>query len=125
GGPRPARATGRRRRGRGRRAAQLGRGRARDGRAARRAADSAGGGGRMTGAGSALRARRVDPGLPTLAAALDPAIAGRELAAAIPALAGLRVDAVRLLRHRPGRRAVIAYEGEAGRPARPVSLVAK
>jgi aminoglycoside phosphotransferase (APT) family kinase protein len=67
----------------------------------------------------------TDPGLPTLAAALDASVAERELAAAIPALQGLRVHEVRLLRHRPGRRAVLAYEGEAGRPPRPVALVAK
>lgn len=51
-----------------------------------------------------------DPALPTLAAALDPGVVGPALAD-LPALAGAGpLAAIRVVRHKPGRRCVLAYD---------------
>ncbi|MEZ5101800.1 MAG: phosphotransferase [Thermoleophilia bacterium] len=51
-----------------------------------------------------------DPALPTLAAALDPGVVGPALAS-LPALDGAGpLVAIRVVRHKPGRRCVVAYD---------------
>jgi Phosphotransferase enzyme family len=58
----------------------------------------------------------ADPQLPTLPAALDPAVVAAELEAALPQAGSLRVDAIRVVRHKPGRRCLVEYDVEvAGR----------
>lgn len=56
----------------------------------------------MTRPGDAVGPEIVDPGLVGLATALDPAAIGARL--------GVEVHAVRMLQHKPGRRAVVGYE---------------
>ncbi|MGI3212338.1 phosphotransferase [Roseovarius tibetensis] len=59
----------------------------------------------------APRRRRVDPALPELDDALDPAKAGPALAAAMGhAARDVRMTEPRLLRHKPGRRALVRYD---------------
>jgi len=61
-----------------------------------------------------------DPALPTVARALDPREAQHQLGRRLPRLAGhdgfARVHAIRVTRHRPGRRCVIEYDLEVERP---------
>lgn len=51
----------------------------------------------------------VDPGIPQLPRALDPATAGPALQAALGSGAYRGLTAARLLRHKPGRRALVEY----------------
>jgi tRNA A-37 threonylcarbamoyl transferase component Bud32 len=55
-----------------------------------------------------------DEAMPTLALALDPAAAQREFKRGLPRLAGkdgqVRLKSIRVLRHKPGKRCVIAYD---------------
>jgi hypothetical protein len=70
----------------------------------------------------------ADPELPTLPAALDPAVVADELAAALPRAGALRVDAIRVVRHKRGRRCLVEYDVElTGRDGSPeaVSLLGK
>jgi len=56
-----------------------------------------------------------DPELPTLALALNPTEAKHELKRGLPRLSGdgvLRVKAIRVTRHKPGRRCVVEYQVE-------------
>jgi hypothetical protein len=57
---------------------------------------------------------RNDPALPTVALALDPELARSELKRRLPRLIGkgrpLRLKAIRVTRHKPGRRCVIEYD---------------
>src|SRR5207253_2605996 len=57
---------------------------------------------------------RADSSMPTLALALDAAIAKEELKRHLPRLSGkdgkLRLKAIRVIRHKPGRRCVVEYE---------------
>lgn len=73
-----------------------------------------------------------DPALPSLAKALHPDEAAAIVARACPELTAargrLRFFMARVLRHKPGRRCVIEYQGEVerdGGPPTPVSLVGK
>jgi hypothetical protein len=73
-----------------------------------------------------------DPALPTIALALDPKEAQRQLGRRLPRLTGpegfARVRAIRVTRHKPGRRCVIEYDLEVERPEAPtehVTLVGK
>lgn len=56
----------------------------------------------------------ADPALPTLAAALDPLQAKKEFKRRLPVLSGrngkLRLQAIRVTRHKPGRRCVVEYD---------------
>ena len=72
-----------------------------------------------------------DQDLPTLALALDPAIARREFKRSLPRLSGngkLRLKAIRVTRHKPGRRCVIEYDlivERADAPRQRVTLIGK
>lgn len=56
----------------------------------------------------------LDPELPALALALDPIRAQEELTR-LPALAGTAIEEIRVVRHKPGRRCLVAYDlGDAG-----------
>ena len=60
-----------------------------------------------------------DPALPTLAAALDPDVARHEFKRRLPRLSGdgrLRLREIRVVRHKPGKRAVVEYDVEVLRP---------
>ena len=63
---------------------------------------------------------RVDPELPTLAAALDFETARHEFKRRLPRLSGesgkLRLKAIRVTRHKPGRRCVVEYDVTVRRP---------
>jgi len=56
---------------------------------------------------------RADPALPELALALDPAIARHELRRGLPKLSGTdaiaRLEHIRVIRHKPGKRCVVEY----------------
>jgi len=62
----------------------------------------------------------VDPALPTVARALDPSVVATEFKRGLPRLAGEdgRVDlkAIRVIRHKPGKRCVILYDVRVERP---------
>ncbi len=60
-----------------------------------------------------------DPALPSLALALDPEVARHEFKRRLPRLSGdgrLRLKAIRVVRHKPGRRCVVEYDVELLRP---------
>jgi hypothetical protein len=65
----------------------------------------------------------ADPGLPTLAAALDPVEAKGEFKRRLPRLSGetgrLRLQAIRVTRHKRGRRCVVEYDVQVERPPSP------
>ncbi len=68
----------------------------------------------------------ADHDLPTLAAALDPEIARHEFKRRLPRLSGtgrLRLKAIRVTRHKPGKRAVVEYDVEVERGDRSRELV--
>lgn len=73
----------------------------------------------------------ADQELPTLAAALDTGIARHEFKRRLPRLSGngrLRLKAIRVTRHKPGKRAVVEYDVEVDRPDRAretVTLIGK
>lgn len=73
----------------------------------------------------------VDKDLPTLGAALAFETARHEFKRRLPRLSGegkLRLKAIRLTRHKPGRRAVVEYDVEVKRPEMPqhrVTLIGK
>lgn len=61
----------------------------------------------------------ADPALPTLALALNPALARHEFKRRLPRLSGdgkLRLRAIRVVRHKPGRRCIVEYDVELRRP---------
>lgn len=63
----------------------------------------------------------TDPALPTLAPALDPAEAARRVPRRLARLAGdnpIRLLGARLVRHKPGKRAIVEYEVEVDRGVR-------
>lgn len=69
-----------------------------------------------------------DRGLPTLDEALDPSRAADRLAGAASCDGlhhGLALSMVRLLRHKPGRRALIEYTGVSSTTGEPLSLLGK
>jgi len=66
---------------------------------------------------------RADASLPFAAAALDPAMAQCVLAQALDHPAALRLDAIRVLRHKAGRRCLIAYD--AALNGEPVTVLGK
>ena len=73
-----------------------------------------------------------DAELPTLALALNPAVARNEFRRRLPRLSGtegkLRLRAIRVTRHKPGRRCVLEYDVEVRRPDlphHPVTLIGK
>ncbi|MBI3848742.1 MAG: phosphotransferase [Verrucomicrobia bacterium] len=64
----------------------------------------------------------ADAALPTVAIALDPARAKSEFKRRLPKLSGdgrLRLKAIRVTRHKPGKRCVIEYDVEVDRPDLP------
>jgi hypothetical protein len=65
----------------------------------------------------------ADKSMPTLAAALDPVEARKEFRRRLPRLSGkdgrLRLQAIRVIRHKPGRRCVVEYDVEVERPNLP------
>jgi glycosyltransferase involved in cell wall biosynthesis len=69
----------------------------------------------------------ADPELPTLALALDPVEARAEFKRRLPRLSGangkLRLKAIRVIRHKPGRRCVIEYDVRVQRPDLPAETV--
>ena len=73
-----------------------------------------------------------DPALPTLAIALDPAQAKKEFKRRLPDLSGaagkLRLQAIRVTRHKPGRRCVVEYDVLLDRPGMapfPLTIIGK
>lgn len=61
----------------------------------------------------------ADPALPTVAAALDPVRAAAEFKRHLPRLSGdgrLKLKAIRVVRHKPGKRCVIEYDVKVKRP---------
>ena len=67
-----------------------------------------------------------DAKMPTLAHALNPVEAQRRFKRRLPKLSGegqLRLLAIRVTRHKPGRRCVIEYEVEVNRPDAPKAIV--
>ncbi|HTL56091.1 MAG TPA: glycosyltransferase [Candidatus Limnocylindrales bacterium] len=73
-----------------------------------------------------------DSALPTLALALDPVEARNELKRRLPRLSGengrLRLKAIRVARHKPGRRCVVEYDvrvERSGKPPERVTLIGK
>jgi len=73
----------------------------------------------------------ADPALPTLRLALDPEVARREFLR-LPRLSGrpggcLRVSAIRVLRHKPGKRCLVEYdvEVERGRVVDALTIIGK
>ncbi len=73
-----------------------------------------------------------DPALPALAFALDPQIARKEMKRGLPRLTGenslVRLQAIRVVRHKPGRRCVVEYDVNIERPDSPsetVTLIGK
>jgi len=61
----------------------------------------------------------ADVGLPTVMAALDPAIAASQFKRRLPKLSGegrLKLKAIRVVRHKPGKRCVLEYVVEVRRP---------
>jgi hypothetical protein len=74
----------------------------------------------------------ADPGLPSLARALDPTLVRRRFKRGLPLVSGgdgfVRPRAIRVTRHKPGRRCVIEYDVEVerpGAPPEPLTLVGK
>jgi hypothetical protein len=74
----------------------------------------------------------LDPGLPSLPRALDPALVQRRFKRRLPLVSGpdgfVRPRAIRVTRHKPGRRCVIEYDVEVerpGAPPEPLTLVGK
>lgn len=74
----------------------------------------------------------ADREMSTLALAIDPVVAQRQLGRGLPRLAGqhgfVRVWAIRVTRYKPGRRCVIEYDVEVERPGYPaehVTLIGK
>jgi glycosyltransferase involved in cell wall biosynthesis len=69
----------------------------------------------------------ADPELPSLAFALDPVEARAEFKRRLPRLSGvngkLRLKAIRVIRHKPGRRCVIEYDVRVERPDLPTETV--
>jgi len=69
----------------------------------------------------------ADPELPTLALALNPVEAKEEFKRRLPRLSGangkLRLKAIRVIRHKPGRRCVIEYDVRVQRPDLPTETV--
>jgi glycosyltransferase involved in cell wall biosynthesis len=69
----------------------------------------------------------ADPALPTLAVALNPTEAKEEFKRRLPRLSGangkLRLKAIRVIRHKPGRRCVVEYELRVQRPNLPAESV--
>jgi len=68
----------------------------------------------------------LDKDLPTLALALDPEIARREFKRRLPGLSAertLRLRAIRVTRHKPGRRCVVEYDAKVRRQNVPDQLV--
>ena len=69
---------------------------------------------------------KADPALATLEFALDPLVAKREFKRRLPVLSGdgrLRLKAIRVVRHKLGRRCVVEYDVEVERPDMPVHEV--
>ncbi len=68
-----------------------------------------------------------DPGLPALARALDPGLVWRRFKRGLPLVCGpdgfVRPRAIRVTRHKPGRRCVIEYDVEVERPGAPPELL--
>lgn len=63
-----------------------------------------------------------DRDLPSLALALDPEVARHECKRRLPRLSGegrLRLQSIRVIRHKPGRRCVVEYDVEVLRPGEP------
>jgi len=74
----------------------------------------------------------VDPALPTLPSALDPAEAAAQLKRRLPRLSGkdgkLRLKAIHVIRHKPGRRCVVRYDVRIqlpGQPDEPTAIIGK
>ncbi len=73
----------------------------------------------------------VDPALPTVGAALDPELAAAEFKRHLPRLSGdgrLKLNAIRVVRHKPGKRCVIEYDVKVKQPGkvdRPVTVIGK
>ena len=67
----------------------------------------------------------ADPDMPFLADALDARRAGPMLAAALANGGDLGLRATRLIRHRPGRRALVEYELAGADPSEPVRVIGK
>ena len=69
----------------------------------------------------------ADPALPSLALALDPVEVRRAFRRPLPRLAGhdgaVQVRAVRVTRHKPGRRCVVEYDVAVERPGAPPEVV--
>jgi glycosyltransferase involved in cell wall biosynthesis len=69
----------------------------------------------------------ADPELPSLALALDPVEARAEFKRRLPRLSGengkLRLKAIRVIRHKPGRRCVIEYDVRVERPDLPTETI--
>ncbi len=68
----------------------------------------------------------ADKSLPTVASALDPEQAAAELKRHLPKLSGegrLKLKAIRVIRHKPGKRCVIEYEVKAKKPDCPDELM--
>jgi len=68
----------------------------------------------------------LDRDIPSLSLALDAAVARREFRRRLPRLSGagkLRLKAIRVVRHKPGRRCVAEYVAEVNRPGEQKQLV--
>jgi hypothetical protein len=69
----------------------------------------------------------ADPAMPSLARALDPGEAQAQFQRRLPDLAGeagrIAVRAIRVTRHKPGRRCLVEYDVEVERPDRPRELL--
>ena len=69
----------------------------------------------------------TDPSMPTLALALDAIQAKEELKRRLPRLSGedgkLRLKAIRVIRHKPGKRCVVEYDVRVQRPGAPSETV--
>ena len=75
---------------------------------------------------------KEDPELPTLSLALDPDLAQRQFKRRLPRLAGdqglVYLEAIRVTRHKPGRRCVLEYDVRVERPdapAKSLTLIGK
>ena len=73
-----------------------------------------------------------DTSMPTLALALNPADAKKELKRHLPRVSGrdgtLRLKAIRVIRHKPGKRCVVEYDLRAERPGlatEPITVIGK
>jgi hypothetical protein len=61
----------------------------------------------------------IDVDLPTVVAAIDPALAAAELKRHLPRVSGegrLKLKAIRVVRHKPGKRCVVEYDLKTKRP---------